>query len=68
MKKNMGKTDRMIRLIIAGIMAFLYVSGTVTGTLGYVAIAVGAIMLLTSFVSFCPLYAPFGIKTCKTES
>jgi hypothetical protein len=67
MKKNMGKTDRMIRLIIAGIMAFLYVSGAVDGTLGYVVIAIGAIMLLTSFVSFCPLYAPFGIKTCKTE-
>ena len=67
MKKNMGSTDRIIRFVIAGIMALLYFSGTVSGTLGYIALAVGAIMLLTSFVSFCPLYAPFGIKTCKTE-
>ncbi len=67
MKKNMGSTDRIIRFVIAGIMALLYFSGTVSGTLGYIALAVGAIMLLTSFVSFCPLYAPFGIKTCETE-
>lgn len=67
MKKNMGSTDRIIRFVIAGIMALLYFSGTVSGTLGYIALAVVAIMLLTSFVSFCPLYAPFGIKTCKTE-
>ncbi len=67
MKNNMGRTDRLIRVLIAGIMALLYFSGTVTGTLGYVVLAVGAIMLLTSFIGFCPLYAPFGIKTCKTE-
>ncbi len=67
MKNNMGRTDRLIRVLIAGIMALLYFSGTVTGTLGYVVLAVGAIMLLTSLIGFCPLYAPFGIKTCKTE-
>ncbi len=64
MKKNMGNTDRIIRVVIAIIFAALYIMEVVTGTLGIVLVAIAAIFLLTSFVSFCPLYAPFGIKTC----
>ena len=67
MKKNMGTTDKAIRIIAAIIFAVLYFTGTVTGTFGIVLLAFGAIFLLTSFVSFCPLYAPFGIKTCQTK-
>ena len=67
MKKNMGSADRIIRIIIAVIIAALYVTGKVTGTLGIVLIVIAAIFVLTSFVSFCPLYAPFGIKTCKVD-
>jgi len=64
MKKNMGNTDRIIRVIIAILFAALYIMEVVTGTIGIVLVALAAIFLLTSFVSFCPLYAPFGIKTC----
>ena len=67
MKKNMGSTDRIVRIIAAVIMAILYFSGTVTGTLGIVLLVVAGVFLLTSFVSFCPLYAPFGISTCKVK-
>ncbi|MDH3697342.1 MAG: DUF2892 domain-containing protein [Flavobacteriaceae bacterium] len=67
MKKNMGTTDRIIRLIAAAVIAFLYFSGTITGTLGLVLLVVAIVFALTSFVSFCPLYAPFGIKTCKID-
>ncbi|HNV98380.1 MAG TPA: DUF2892 domain-containing protein [Chitinophagales bacterium] len=65
MKKNMGSTDRVIRVILAIVFALLYFTGTVSGTLGLVLLILGAIFLLTSVVSFCPLYAPFGISTCK---
>ncbi|GAB4253590.1 MAG: DUF2892 domain-containing protein [Vicingaceae bacterium] len=67
MKANMGKTDRIIRVIIAVIFAVLYFTKTVEGTLAYILLALGAVFLLTSIVSFCPLYVPFGIKTCKKK-
>ncbi len=68
MKKNMGKADRTIRSLLALLMIALYYFEVVSGTVGMVLIVVSAIFLLTSFVSFCPLYAPFGLSTCKTEA
>lgn len=67
MKKNMGNADRVIRTIIALIAAYLYFGGIVTGTWGIVLVVVAAVFLLTSLVSFCPLYAIVGLKTCATE-
>jgi fatty acid desaturase len=67
MKRNMANADRIIRFIIAAVVAYLYFSGTITGTLGIVLLVVAAIFLLTSFISFCPLYAIFGISTCKVK-
>ncbi|SNS83115.1 Protein of unknown function [Ekhidna lutea] len=67
MKKNMGSMDRIIRVILAAIMAYLYFTNVITGTLGLVLIILAGVFVLTSFISFCPLYAPFGIKTCKTQ-
>jgi hypothetical protein len=67
MKKNMGSTDKVIRLLIAVVLVALYFTGTVTGTLGIVGLVVAAVFTLTSMVGFCPLYSLFGIKTCKTN-
>ena len=67
MKKNMGTTDRVIRVIIAVIVAILYYTGTISGTLGIVLLVLAAIFVLTSLISFCPLYAPFGINTCPAK-
>ena len=67
MKKNMGTTDRVIRIAIAAIIGFLYYNGTISGTLGIVLLGLAGIFVLTSFISFCPLYAPFGIKTCAIK-
>jgi len=63
MKPNMGGADRVIRLIVAAIVAILYFTGTITGTLGIVLMVLAAVFVLTSFMSFCPLYAPFGFST-----
>ena len=68
MKLNLNTTDRIIRLLIAAVAAFLYFNGTLTGIAGIVALVVGAIMLFTSVVSFCPIYAMLGLSTRKSES
>jgi hypothetical protein len=67
MKKNMGGLDRIVRLVVALVVFSLYYFGVISGTLAYVLMALAAIFVLTSFVGFCPLYVPFGIKTCKTK-
>lgn len=64
MKKNMGTADRIIRIIIAAVLALLYFNGTITGTLGLVLVVLAAVFVLTSMISFCPLYTIFGIRTC----
>lgn len=61
----MGLADRIIRILIAVVVAVLYFTGTITGTVGIVLLVVGGIFLLTSVISFCPLYTLVGIKTCK---
>lgn len=63
----MGSADRIIRIIAAAIFAILYFTGTVGGTLGIVLLVLAVVFVLTSFISFCPLYAPFGISTCSTK-
>lgn len=68
MKKNMGTADRIIRLIIAAIFAILYFTGVVTGTPGIVLLVLAGVFVLTSLISFCPLYAPFGIRTCPAKN
>lgn len=68
MKKNMGSADRMIRLLLAAIFAGLYFTDTVTGTFGIVLLVLAGVFVLTSLVSFCPLYPLLGINTCKVKS
>lgn len=67
MKKNMGSTDRIIRFIVAAIFIGLYFTNTVTGIWGIVLLVLAGVFILTSFVSFCPLYAPFGLSTCPNK-
>lgn len=63
----MGSADRIIRVIIAVIIATLYFTDFITGTLGIVLLILAAVFLLTSFISFCPIYAPFGLSTCAIK-
>jgi hypothetical protein len=68
MRQNMGKTDRITRLLIAAVILFLFLNKNISGTLGYVLLAVGVIFVLTSIAGNCPLYSVFGIRTCKKSS
>jgi len=67
MKKNLGSADRVIRIVLAAGLGYLYFSHTVTGTLGIVLGIVAVVLLLTSFISFCPLYAMLGCKTSNSK-
>lgn len=67
MKKNMGSTDKIIRVFLAAVIAILYFTNTIGGTLGIVLLVLAGVFLATSFISFCPLYAPFGISTCAVK-
>ena len=67
MKNNMGSIDKIIRIIVAAIFGYLYFTHKVEGTLGIVLLVLGGIFLLTSIISFCPLYTLFGINTCKKD-
>jgi hypothetical protein len=61
----MGSTDKIIRITVAVIVAVLYFTNTISGTLALVLGAFAVILLITSFVSFCPMYLPFGVSTKK---
>ena len=63
----MGNADRIIRVVIAAVLAFLYFNGTISGTLGIVAIVAAVVFVATSLISFCPLYPLLGINTCPTK-
>lgn len=65
MKKNMGNADRVIRIIIAAIVGILYFTDIISGTLGIILLVLAGVFVLTSLISFCPLYAPFGISSCS---
>ena len=67
MKKNMGNADRAIRVIIAVLIAVLYFTNVISGTLGLILLIVAGVFVLTSLVSFCPLYSLVGINTCPVK-
>lgn len=67
MKKNMGSADKISRIIAAIAIGVLYFTNAIEGTAAIVLGALAIVFLLTSFISFCPLYSPFGINTCKKK-
>lgn len=64
MQANMGRIDRVVRVILALVFAVLIITGQVTGIPAIVLGVLAAVFVLTSLISFCPLYLPFGIRTC----
>lgn len=64
----MGNTDRVIRAALVALIAALYYTEVIGGTLAIILGVVAVIFLATSLVSFCPLYSIFGISTCPVKS
>ncbi len=67
MKPNMGNIDKIVRLVIAALIAVLFFTNVISGTLGTVLLVLAAVFALTSLVSFCPLYTLVGINTCEVK-
>lgn len=67
MKANLGSTDKIIRIIAAIIIAVLYYTGQISGTIGIVLLVAAVVLVLTSLINFCPIYRLFNIST-KSES
>lgn len=67
MKPNMGNIDRIVRVLIAAVVAVLYFTKVIDGVLAIVLGALAAVFVLTSLISFCPLYTLLGINTCGTK-
>jgi len=63
MKTNMGSADRLVRLVVAVVLAVLIFTGVVEGTWGWILAVLAAVFVLTSLIGFCPLYVPFKIST-----
>ena len=64
----MGLLDKIIRIALAIVFSILYFTSTVSGALGMILLLLGGVFILTSFVSFCPLYTFLGINTCKIKN
>jgi uncharacterized membrane protein len=67
MKKNMGSTDKIIRVLIAVVIAILFFTNVISGTLGIVLLVLAGVFVLTSLISFCPLYTLIGVNTCPKD-
>ncbi len=68
MKQNMGTIDRGIRVLLAVVVAVLIFTGQLQGILAIILGVLAGVFVLTSLVGFCPLYAPFGLRTCAPKS
>jgi hypothetical protein len=67
MKANMGTTDKIIRIALAALVAILYFTNVINDTIGIVLLALAAVFVLTSLISFCPLYPILGMNTTKKK-
>ena len=65
MTKNMSTTDRVVRVVIALIVAILYFTNVISGALAIILGILAVVLLATAVVGFCPLYAPFKFSTLK---
>lgn len=63
LKKNMGQRDKVVRILSAVIIALLYFTKVITGVWALILGLLALIFLITSSISFCPLYLPLGIST-----
>jgi len=63
----MGTVDKVVRILAAVIIAGLYFANIISGTVAIMLLILAGIFILTSFMSFCPLYLPFGISTRKKK-
>jgi hypothetical protein len=68
MKKNVGNTDRFVRVMFGIILLIIFMSGAITNSLwNWIILAVSLVLIITAFATFCPLYALLGKSTCEVK-
>lgn len=67
MKKNIGTTDKSIRILISVVILALYFTNVISGTLAVILLILAGVFVLTSLIGTCPLYLPFGLSTKRKE-
>ncbi|MCX6237168.1 MAG: DUF2892 domain-containing protein [Bacteroidia bacterium] len=67
MKKNMGIVDKTLRVFAAAVIALLFFTKVISGTVAIILMVIAVMFIVTSFISFCPMYPLFGINTRKKE-
>ncbi len=67
MKKNIGFTDKSIRITVALVIFLLFFMNVITGGLGIALLVVAGVLVATSLINFCPLYSLLGVNTCKIK-
>jgi hypothetical protein len=67
MKKNLSIIDRVLRIVLVLIIVVLYLTNIITGTLALILLILGGILVITSIISFCPIYFSFGLSTAKKK-
>lgn len=67
MKKNVGTIDKAVRILAAVVIAALYFTNVISGTIAIILLALAGIFIVTAFLSFCPIWMAFGISTRKKE-
>jgi hypothetical protein len=65
MKKNIGTVDKVIRILIAVVLVVLFFTHVITGAIGIILLVLSGVLVLTTIISFCPIYWPFGLSTTK---
>jgi hypothetical protein len=67
MKKNVGTIDRVIRIMVAVVVVILYFTHVISGVLAIILLTLSAIFVVTSLLSFCPIWLALGLSTRKKE-
>lgn len=67
MKKNVGSIDKGIRILVALILVVLYFTNVISGTIGIILLALSAVFVITSLLSYCPIWQVLGLNTMKKE-
>lgn len=68
MKKNIGNVDRVLRILLALLIAGLYYQGTLSGAVGIILLILAAVFVATSFIGTCPIYLALGMSTRKSNN
>lgn len=68
MKKNVGSIDKILRILIAVILAALFFTNVISGTVGIILLISAGVLIITSLIGFCGFYTLFGINTCKVKN